>query len=203
MSDFAWPICIAGGVVVATFLGIFRTQIAALLDRTTKISKDGLQTAQALQPQLDQPAPLQQALDNTSALVRQEEERVRTYVRDSKIERPEEQVSLLTRHLAILGILLEFERLNFNIFGSQLYALHDANTFPDGLPLSRFHDLYDGAAKAYPATYDGYTFEQWCDFMVRQSLVTIDADRATITQKGREFMAFLIHSGRTYIGRPN
>jgi hypothetical protein len=101
----------------------------------------------------------------------------------------------LHHHLALALIFLEFERHYRLIFGSQLRLLQTLSSTP-GMELSEIEAFFFLPIKqTHSAFYVNYTFEQWLEYLREAGLVQITGKKVFITDKGKEFLKFLIQFG--------
>jgi hypothetical protein len=85
----------------------------------------------------------------------------------------------------------------FLIYGSQLAFLLELNQHNGRLPIASAKVHYDKAVVDYPAAYTNYTFDQWTDFMAKQTLIIRHpSDMIEITVRGKDFLKYLLHWGR-------
>jgi hypothetical protein len=61
---------------------------------------------------------------------------------------------------------------------------------PRGLPVSRLYPIFREAASRFPEIYDGYHFHQWLQFLEGNELLHWYGQQVTLTQQGREFLAY-------------
>lgn len=88
-----------------------------------------------------------------------------------------------------------FELVWANTCRSQILALERLNKGP-----LRSEDLrphYQQAATAQPQVYKNYSFEQWLSSLRTQILIKDHPTGIEITVRGREFLKYLIHTGRS------
>ncbi len=120
----------------------------------------------------------------------QEESKVNT------LKSTEDKIDILYKYSQALYLILTFERLYNSIYGSQLDILQRTNTNTENREtLKRF---YDSAVKKYPEFYSNYTYDQYLDFLISQDLIIFnDEGNCSITWLGRDFLKFLIESGKS------
>jgi hypothetical protein len=200
-----WPI--VGLILGLVFVVSFHGPIAGLLNRIRKIGPTGVEADSAaaaqekvaaqegnLKTQVSPGAEeLLQTFDNQVVL--EAERNVRTDLEKRKIVEQPERERVLIRVAAVTGICFLFERAYVLIFGSQLWLLQALNsavrTKQEILP------IYTNAKAAAPQLYSQYSFEQWLNFLVSQSLILINGETVAITVRGREFLKYLIQEGHT------
>lgn len=88
------------------------------------------------------------------------------------------------------------------IFGSQLDALNELNT-RGAMIADELRPFYDAAATANPDTYSNYTFDSWLGFMIGQTLIRQDGNVIQITVRGKDFLKYIVLSGRSANGKRN
>lgn len=197
MEHFAWPIAISIIAIFALFL--FKKDISALLGRTQKIGRDGIQTSL---PQIQQSTERESAVEVlmkefSSVALREEEENIRKDLEIRGLSSQQDKINLLIKHLAINQLALHFERINSVIWGSQIALLQHLNSCIDGDSSSMLRIFYDNAAKNYPDTFASYPFEQYLQFLVAFNLIIQRGERYFITALGREFLVYLTATGQT------
>jgi hypothetical protein len=85
----------------------------------------------------------------------------------------------------------QFQVVWLNIFASQLDALGRMALEQKAVDVQEYFDAHVERVKnlptppAIPVTFDG-----WCGYLLRMSLMTIDQSLGTITQEGRDFLTF-------------
>ncbi len=125
------------------------------------------------------------------------EELIRKDLKARIIEVPEDREKALIRALAATNITLHFERFYQAIWASQISALRYLNARIDGandIDLSSL--FYEKAKIEYPSWYTDYSFEKWLGFMESAKLIQRRNGQLHITILGREFLKFLIDTGK-------
>ncbi len=103
---------------------------------------------------------------------------------------------------ALLGIaahamtIWDMEMLYNSIFGSQIRILEMLNT-SGARPISDLRAVYDEVAREYSSTFDGYPFERYLAFLQNAAFVEVKEQQAFITLKGRTFLVYLAHEGKS------
>lgn len=83
------------------------------------------------------------------------------------------------------------------IFRSQLLALLELNKKRGMLPAAEMKKFYDAAAAEYPKDYADDTFDRWLGFLQSQKLLLRHpSEMVEITQRGKDFLKYLLHWGR-------
>ena len=114
---------------------------------------------------------------------------IRKYV--EKYRSGQERDSFFVRSLATVVIVAFFESTWYGIFGSQILALEHLNK-----TMSKMEDLYP----YYQEQLDKrpqYSFESWFGFMKSNLLLRQEGYNIGITVRGKEFLKYLVNSGRT------
>jgi hypothetical protein len=203
MEYLAWPSVVLVLGIVGLFA--FKRNIAGLIDRIRKIERLGITTA------LDQTQSLpeskttgfQELMDLVSSpLLRQREVVIRDSLKAKGVTGEQEAVKLLTRAVAALGLQLQWEQLDRSIYGSQVALMIAVNASARGLSVEQIKGFYDTAAQQFPATYKSYAFEEWLSFLEAMQMVVKGGGGYMITLEGKEFMSWLVQTGRTH-PRPN
>lgn len=84
------------------------------------------------------------------------------------------------------------------VYKSQLLTLTDLNSRGGYMPLSDARGHYDKAVPQHPDIYPAYSFDDWLNFMKReQLLIQHPSNMLEITTRGRDFLKYLTHWGRS------
>jgi hypothetical protein len=194
----AWPVAILVCFIFACIC--FRRHIAALLDRTTSVGKDGLKTViptgQSTQEidRLKQSQELVEAL--TSPVLREREGLIRAELKKRGLDESGETVKVLIRYLATAGLINTFEELYRIIFGSQIYVLKSANeNRPSGVSEEFIDQHFDQIRRFFAPTYDDWNRDQYMDFLLKLNLMVREAGFYRITNLGVEFLGWMTKVG--------
>jgi len=192
LTALAWPTA----AVIAMF--IFRKPITSLLYRVQKVSTSGIEATPPRQeptsPELKPSSAADRKMFDNAFLV-QREELIRLDLERRGIASAERERSLI-RFLAAAGIMVQFDRTYYLIWGSQIRALQVLNSSGSaGADASLLQPAYEMAAKQDPLVYANYTFNQWLDFFVQNALIKLEGSKVTITIEGREFLKYLVERG--------
>jgi hypothetical protein len=108
---------------------------------------------------------------------------------------PEDREGFLAKLIGIGIVSYWFDISWAYIFKIQLLLLMELNR--NMLPLKMVKPFYDKAAAEYPDNYKDYSFEAWLRFLKTQVLVIQQADdTVAITERGQDFLKYLVHWGR-------
>ena len=193
MDAFAWPGAVV--VLVIFFLVFFRSGVNDLLRRTTSVSKEGLQANPGpLEPQRERPArePL---LAYQSPLIAEMEVRIRDDMHNRGIPDAERERALIN-HLAVAQVLREFDLIATGIYSSQHTFLQMLNVSAQPVASALGEPIYAAAASNHPALYEDTSFDNWLGWMLQANLMRREGDGWRITVKGREFLQYLVGTGR-------
>jgi hypothetical protein len=203
MEYVAWPIVVLILGLVA--LCMFKRNIAGRIDKIKKIERIGV----SLESDQTQSIPeikgsgFQELMDLASSqLLRNRENNVRNELKTRGITNDQEIIKILTRAFASSQLTLQWEQIEKVIFGSQLALLVDMNARPAGLTVAEIKLYYDNAAKQNPLVYANYTFEQYVYYLETVQLIVKGGSGYQVSLEGKEFMVWLVQSGRTH-ARPN
>jgi hypothetical protein len=203
MEFLAWPAVVLILGLIALFM--FKRNIAGRIDKIHKIDRIGMQIGSEQAQSLPEAkgSSFQELMDLASSpLLRERENNIRDALKARGISNEQESIKVLIRALASSQLTLQWEQIERGIFGSQVVILVEMNTKHAGLPVDVLRKVYDEMAKKYPSTYDGYTFDQYVGYLETNRLMTKGGDGYQVTLEGKEFMVWLVQSGRTY-QRPN
>jgi hypothetical protein len=101
----------------------------------------------------------------------------------------------LIRNLASGAIMYIFDVVWYCVYKSQLLLLEKLNT--QTLTTAQVRSYYDEAARAYPEKYQNYPFDQWLNFLRIWFMVVQNGDTFAISVRGKEFLKYLVHQGRS------
>lgn len=192
----AWPVVVLIVALVAIFL--FRVEMRALIERTKKVGKGGIET---FENQPAQPTGEKKAIDEffrefDSPLLVEAEQLILTNLKDRKIEDAGDRGKALVRSLASTNILLHFERAYGSLWASQLACLRYLNPRDQGAEVTDIVPFYELGKAAYPIWYENYPFDRWLGFLHSFNLVGGHDAHVFITVCGREFLKYLVAAGK-------
>jgi len=112
--------------------------------------------------------------------------------------RPHDKESFYLDVIAVGSIQMIYDQLWWVLYRSQLRALLELNKSNGLLPLSSFRKHYDQAVAEFSDTYANKNFDEWMKFMTDTLLLKIHpSEMVEITLKGKDFLKYLLHWGRT------
>jgi hypothetical protein len=199
MEYLAWPA--VGLILGLVFLLMFKRNIGGCIDKIQKVERMGVSigTEQTQTVSETKTSGFQEMMDSVSSqLLRQQEANIRDSLKAKGITNEQETVKILTRAVAGASLALRWEQIDRLIFGSQLNALVATNANSLGVSIQQLKGFYDGAVQQFPAVYKTFRFEQWLQFLETQKLISKGGNGFQITIDGKEFMAWLVHTGRTH-----
>lgn len=191
-------------VFAIIFIYKFRLQIAALIDRTRKIGREGLSADPIPDKQQDKIESDSQAaqklldlVDNTP-VINDQVNRINEDLKSREILIAEDRALVLTKYLAGTQILLAFEKIYTVIFRSQITLLEMLNENRGrGINIITV-DTHINLIKAdFPETMGKWTNEQYLKFLCDNFLIMKTGDNIHITDLGIEFLTWLAREGRT------
>jgi hypothetical protein len=71
------------------------------------------------------------------------------------------------------------------------------NARDEGGQISELTPFYEAAKMIYPLWYRNYPFEGWIGFLESSKLILLRESRFFITIAGREFLKYLVGTGKT------
>lgn len=196
-ENLIWPITIASISVICTL--ILRPALIRLLDRTTKISKDGLiaEGSEKNQEQAEVKFPLtfEEVMSlPVSISIQNREQIIKKELHDINIQDQSKTISLLIRVISNLRVESEFKIISNIIFGSQLELLVNISGTQSGVQLPFAVSIFESAKSIYPERHAERTFDQWIGFLMSHALISIEKENIDITQYGKDFLKYLIDS---------
>ncbi len=196
MSYFNWPACVAVIAVVAMLR--FHEQVGRMFDRIKSLGIKGA----IFGPGKQEPGKeLAVAPSNAEKLLHgwdnpilvEHEGNLRQYMDGLNIADSAERERVLIRFLASAHIGQSFDRIYYNIFGSQLRALNVLNGSSEGLPRIVTEAFYEFGKSVEPDWYTNFSYGSWLAFLSSWFLVTV----VKITAFGTEFLKYLLEQKLT------
>lgn len=88
-----------------------------------------------------------------------------------------------------------YDHLWWLLFKSQILLLRELNH--KVLTIDEAKAFFDAAANEYPEEYAKDTFERWLEWPRSQLLLSQEGMKLAITPKGRDFLKYVLHTGRS------
>ena len=101
----------------------------------------------------------------------------------------------MIRILASGSITYIFDVVWYTIYNSQLRLLDALNSRQ--LTTAEAKKYYDQASQNFPIPYLTYSFDQWLSYLHFWSLIAQNGDTLGISVRGKEFLKYLVHEGRS------
>ena len=203
LKSLGWPhFAFAFGVV---FVLIFRRHLGALLDRITSIDRGGIKTQPVPEAQREEKKSeaAQELLDaiQHSIVLKDIETRIGAELQARELDTQSDTARVLIRHLAATRILLEFEQVQYFIFGSQIFLLKKLNEVagqgqPKSFVTAHFKRLREDV---FPDTFQDWTLEQYLAFLLGRQLILLSGDTYHITNLGVEYLTWMARNGRSVV----
>jgi hypothetical protein len=205
LRNLNWDWLVFGGLFVVSFLlllflGQLRTPAQPNSQPARNATSSLMPTVSALYgvsaPPFDAKAYFKQAY--YSPVTAEVEKNIRKVAAENE---PNDREGFLVRFVGVGLVAFLHEQTWAMIYQSQLLMLSSLNA--NGLmPLTAARAYYDKAKVNFPQTYSSYSFEQWIGFMKDQQLVIQHpSDMLEITVRGKDFLKYLTHYGRSPSGR--
>ncbi len=191
-----WPI------IVLIVVLIIRKSIVQLINRISKIGH-GNTTVEVLQQEAAEQQDKKKISNVSQAigLFRREtvdffREAVYSETEFKNLSNDKEKISHLIDYSIVLYIIKHYESIYNSIFGSQILMLQQLNTLAseDKNSLKRY---YNYAKKLNSKFFEGYSYEQYLDFMFRFNLITEEKNEIKITILGLDFLKYLTESNKS------
>jgi hypothetical protein len=201
-----WPLAFV--IVMIVGFGIFRGPIAALVYRTKRIGTgsnaidfaDATERQQSIQAQSDATVGKEitqhHPMGPPSHTVAEIEGQIVAGLASFEHEPQETKTKRLIRALSLTELQRQFEVTYRVIFASQLELLLAANA-GGGIDEASAAAILENAKSVYPSIHQSGTFEGWLSYLLRSSLIEKRDGRIYATQRGKEFMQYLVEAGLT------
>lgn len=202
MEHFAWPLAIVIISIIA--FCVFRPAFTRLIDRTAKAGKDGLTFERAQEGgNVNPPAIPLLSFDDLmnqpiSASVLDRERYIKTKLQDFDLKSDTEKIDILIRAFAGSRLEIEFNKIAYIIFGSQLNLLVHLSSTAQGIPLDHAAIIFKQAQEKYPEIHANRLLNDWLSYLISQSLIVQTNEKIEITQYGIDFLKHLVDARLTY-----
>jgi hypothetical protein len=194
LALFAWPIATliiarAYKKEVAILLrAILRKRISLELPGGIKINASGEDQQKAEASSVpDKLRRLPSDLPRTPAIEKLEKELL-SNVANLK---DEERIEILAFSLAEARLHAAFGVIYAQIYGSQLFGLFELDVRRRVTNEEAHAFFIEYAAKRFPPIYENYSYSGWLRFLIANNLIEQDQNHVSITEIGREFVAWL------------
>lgn len=105
--------------------------------------------------------------------------------------------TVLIRHLAGTQLALQFEYTHTQIFGSQIALLKDLNTnIPLGNSTENVNEYIHKVFQQFSDSFKDWDYEKYLEFLYSSQLITIKDHNIHITNKGVDYLSWIIRNGR-------
>jgi len=206
MPDFLiWPAVVVICVVILGIAALFilRSAFMKLLNRTSKVGKDGITFESTQERGSDnKPVPLSfvELMNSTplSATILEREKNIKEQLLNFNLKNDTEKIEALIRVTASARIEMEFTNIAHVIFGSQLDLLVQLSGTSISIPVSRAETIFKQAQELYPDMHSSRTLDDWLRFLLSRNLILVAEDKIDITQFGSDFLKFLIDARLAY-----
>ncbi len=132
----------------------------------------------------------QQTLDFFQNLVNKES-------KIDEIKKSSDREAVLFRYSQALYLVLHFNRIYSQIFGSQLDLLQALNG-SNSETKDTLRVFYKNAKSQNVKFYENYSYDQYLDYLKRVNLIQEETkNKVEITHLGRDFLKYIIESGMT------
>lgn len=196
MEHIAWPVITL--LLGLTFMIMFKKNISNFLERTHKISKDGIHAGLPQVQTIDTKSSAEELLKELSSIaIQEQEDNIKKELDNRGFTNSQDKINFLIRYLAINLLSLHFERINAAIWGSQISILQHLNSRIDGDTVMILKSFYDNVYRMYPETFTNYSFEQYMQFLVTFNLIKQQGEQYFIANIGREFLVYIAATGQT------
>jgi len=198
-----WAIVVL--VLCLVFMFRFGRQIAALIDRTRKVGKGGLETYDIAQPQadtrnIDPIAAFNESFANP--LLLKAEDAIRRDLEQRQLSCADDANPVLVRILAANQILNGFLRISQAIFASQLDYLMFLSGYQAPVPSESAQQFFSAACERFPLLAESSNLDAWLSFLQSWNLVTVIDNKCEISLIGREYLKWRVDESvlRPFVG---
>lgn len=184
------------------FIVVFRAPLSRLIERITKINRDGVIAEPTPETQREQSTGIeavQKLLDivGASPVINEQEENIRKDLTSKGLSVEGDTVRVLVKHLAGTQLLLAFERIHSSIFGSQIVLLKSLNEVAgQGRPLRELSHYFEQIRNNHEDALGRWNLEQYLSFLFSYSLIVRNDNQFHITNLGVEYLTWMVRNGR-------
>lgn len=184
------------------FVILFRRPLLDLIRHITSIDKNGIKVSQAPEAQREEQKKeaVQQLLlvAGDSIVLRDIETRIKTELRGKGLETDGDTIKVLIKHLAATQIILEFEQIYNQIFGSQIDLLKQLNEVAgQGKPMDFVVSHFENTKRLFPNLLGDWSLQQYLAFLFVRSLITLKDNIYHITNLGVEYLTWMARNGKS------
>jgi hypothetical protein len=114
--------------------------------------------------------------------------------------RPQDKESFYLDVLAVGSMILAYDSIWWPLYRSQLRALLALNKKNGIVPIAEFRAFYEEAKKDFSSEYEnlGISFDSWMSYLQNSILLKIHpSEMIEITLKGKDFLKYLLHWGKS------
>ncbi|HAT8319319.1 TPA: hypothetical protein GDD06_08915 [Legionella pneumophila] len=189
-------------ILFLIFIFKFKNNIARLLERMNKVSKEGISFGQ-IEEQVVPPSTVDEAKNKTEQISKrhsfitltQSISGISEYI-NKLTDDDHKKIEILTNELAETFFNLRCQSIYNSIFGSQIYLLKILNSHkPDGLNENRIEAYFNDIAQKYPDFFATWTCEMYLNFLRQSILITTNKNNFCITEFGVDFLVWLQLTG--------
>ena len=110
----------------------------------------------------------------------------------TKIDGEKDKIDILVKNLAQQQIINTFEKVYFNIFGSQIQVLEYLSVQNNGqCSVKDILPIFESAKQKNTKILNGVQFSDYMQFLLSWDLVKNDEDKWIITKHGRAFLNYI------------
>lgn len=187
----AWP------VVAGFTLYFLKDKIGTLIGGGIKSAKHGeteiqfFEPNQSVKPSIEEQQSLQHLIPIDPTGIRNEvESRINEQL--AQITDENNKIDILVKNLAQQHINNAFEKVYYNIFGSQIKLLEFLAIQTEGKArIKAILPFFENTKNTNPDTFESWEFSDYMNFLLTWDLVKNDADIWYITKYGRAFITYI------------
>ena len=197
LQALKWPLLVL--ILGIFFILVFRKPLSNILARIRSIGKRGIDIN--VSPQLENEDKRKAAVDELmrvgdSSVLIELENAILKDLNERGLETHGDSIKILTKHLAITQLALDFEQIYHLIFGSQIKLLKRLNqSLGVGLSKEDVEDYFETIKIAFPEVIRNWNLADYLSFLLSRALITRQENNYHITIKGIEFLIWMIRTG--------
>lgn len=191
LKYIAWPF------VVLISIFILKDKLSSIFSGGIKSAKHGdtevqfFEGKQPVKPEETEQQDLQHLIPVDPTGLRGEvEERIQSQL--TQINNDNEKIDILVKNLAQQQISNAFEKVYYNIFGSQIRLLEFLAVQTDGKSdAETLNKFFETTKKDNPDIFKEWEFSDYMNFLVNWELVKNENNEWSITHNGRAFIIYI------------
>lgn len=199
IGSIGWPH--VSLIFALIFIFVFRKQIGEFIGKVKSVGKEGVKTEpiQNVQVEEKRKKAVEELMKFGDVTVTEELEGfIRMGLIEKGLEPDNDTSKILIRYLAVTQLALDYEQIYTSIFGGQIRLLRLLNEVAGrGVDYDIVKTYYENEQATHSEILSEWTLEQYLEFPINRTLITIQDNNYHITRKGQDFLIWLVKTNRS------